>query len=65
MAIFGPKRDRNWEWRILQNEKLHSLYSSPNTVRVIKSIRLRWAGRVARMEEGRAGFKMLTGKPSW
>ena len=29
--------------------------------RVIKSRRLRWAGHVDRMEEGRSAFKMLTG----
>ena len=34
------------------------------TVRVIKSRRLRWAGHVARMEEGRSVFKILTGKPT-
>ena len=39
-----------------------SLYRSPNIVRVIKSRRLRWVGHVARMEEGRSAFKMLTGK---
>ena len=33
-------------------------------VRVIKSIRFRWAGHVARMEEGRSAFKILTGKPT-
>ena len=32
-------------------------------VRVIKSRRLRWAGHVARMEEGRSPIKILTGKP--
>ena len=37
---------------------------SPNIVRVIKSIRLRWAVDVARMEEGRSAFKILTGKPT-
>ena len=37
--------------------------SSPNTVGVIKSIRLKWAGRIARMEEGRSAFKILTVKP--
>ena len=37
------------------------MYRSPNIVRVIKSRRLRWAGHVARMEEGRSAFKMLTG----
>ena len=41
--------------------KLHSLYCSPNIVRVIKSIILRWAGHVARMEKGRSAFKILTG----
>ena len=40
------------------------MYSSPNIVRVIKSRRLRWAGRVARMEEGRSAFKISTGTPA-
>ena len=40
------------------------MYRSPNIVRVIKSRRLRWAGNVARMEEGRSAFKILTGKPT-
>ena len=30
---------------------------------VMKSRRMRWAGYVARMEEGRSDFKILTGKP--
>ena len=60
--IFGPKRDENGEWRRLHNEELHSLYRSPNIVRVIKYRRLRWAGHVARLEEGRSAFKILTGK---
>ena len=54
----------NGKWRGLHNEELHSLYRSPNIVRVIKSRRLRWAGHVARMEEGRSVFKILTGKPT-
>ena len=45
-------------------EGLHSLYCSPSIVRVIKSRRLRWAGHVARMKEGRSAFKILTGKPT-
>ena len=62
--IFGPKRNENGEWRRLHNEELLSLYRSPNIDRAIKSIRLRWAGHVARMEEGRSAFKSLTGKPT-
>ena len=54
--IFGPKGDGNGEWRRLHNEELHSLYRSPNIVRVIKSRRLTWAGNVARMVEGRIRF---------
>ena len=46
------------------NEELESLYRSPNIVRVIKSRRLRWTGHVARMEEARSAFKILTGKPT-
>ena len=49
------------EWRRLHNEELHSLYRSLKIVRMIKSRRLRWAGHVARMEESRSAFKMLTG----
>ena len=52
------------EWRRLRNEELHSLHRSDNIVRVIKSRRLRWAGHVARMEEGKSAFKILTGKPT-
>ena len=31
---------------------------------MIKSRKLRWAGHVARMEESRSAFKILTGKPT-
>jgi hypothetical protein len=53
--IFGPKREEDGSWRKLHNDELHSLYFSPNIVRVIKSRRMRWAGHVARMGKGR-GF---------
>jgi hypothetical protein len=48
--VFGPKTDEvTGGWKGLHNEKLHKLYSSPNIIRMIKSRRMRWAGRVARM----------------
>ena len=59
---FGPERDENGEWRKFHKKELRSFYRSPNIVRVIKSTRLRWAGHVARMEEGRSAFKILTGR---
>jgi hypothetical protein len=48
---FGPKREEDGSWRKLHNDELHSLYSSPNIVRVIKSRRMRRAEHVARMGE--------------
>ena len=62
--IFGPKREGvTGEWRKLHNEELNDLYSSPNIIRLIKSRRMRWAGHVARMVEGRGVHKVLVGKP--
>ena len=61
--IFGPKRDGvTGEWRKLHIEELNDLYCSPNIVRVIKSRRMRCAGHVARMEEGRGVHKVLVGE---
>jgi hypothetical protein len=51
--IFGPKREEDGSWGKLHNNELHNLYSSPNIVRVIKARRMRWAGHVACMGEGR------------
>jgi len=73
--IFGPKRDEKGEWRNLIVFTVHlrsppqrslscRFTCSPNIVRVIKPRRLRWAGHVARTEEGRSAFKLWTGKPT-
>jgi hypothetical protein len=61
--IFGSKREEDGSWRELQNDEIHSLYSSLNIVRVIKSGRMRWAGHVARMGEGRGVYRVLVGRP--
>jgi hypothetical protein len=58
--IFGPKRDEvAGDWRKLHNEELHSLYFSPNIIRMIKSRRMRWAGNVARMGGTRNAYPLL------
>jgi hypothetical protein len=44
------------------NYELHNLYFSSNIVRVIKSRRMKWAGHVARMEEGRGVYRVLVGR---
>jgi hypothetical protein len=62
--IFGPTRDEVMgEWRKLHNGELHNLYSSPVIISQIKSRRMRWAGHVARMGEGRNVYRVLVGKP--
>ena len=62
--LFGPMRDEvTGEWRKLHNEEFSDLYSLPNIVRVVKSRRMRWAGHVARMGEGRGVHRVLVGKP--
>jgi hypothetical protein len=61
--ILGPKREEDGSWRKLHNDELHSLYSSPNIVRVIKSWRLRWVEHVACMKEGRGVYGVLVGGP--
>jgi hypothetical protein len=47
----------------MHKEDLNDLYSSPNIIRVIKSRRMRWAGYVACMGEGRGAYRILVGRP--
>jgi len=62
--IFGPrKKEVTGKWRRLHNEELNDLNSSPNTVRVIKMRRVRWAVHVARMGEKIGVYRVLVGKP--
>jgi predicted small integral membrane protein len=67
LRIFGPKRDEvTGEWRKLHNEELHDLYFSSSIIRIIKSMRMRWAGHVARMGEKRNAYRPLeTRRRGW
>jgi hypothetical protein len=51
------------ELRILHNEELHDLYSSPSIIRIIMAMRMRWAGHVARMGEKRNAYRLFVVKP--
>jgi hypothetical protein len=58
--IYGPKRDeKTGEWTRLHNEKLNDLYSSPNIILVIKSIRMRWEGNVTRVGDMTGAYRVL------
>jgi hypothetical protein len=57
--IFGPKREEEGS----HNDELHNLFSSPNIVKLIKSRRMRWAGQVARMGDGKGVYRVLVGRP--
>ena len=64
MQVLDSYRDEvTGEWRKLHNEELSDLYFLPNILRVVKSRRMRWAGHVARMGEGRGVHRVLVGKP--
>jgi len=61
--MFGPKGDEvTEECRKLQNEKLNSLYCSPNYVRVIKSRRMRLEKHVGHMGGEERLYRVLVGK---
>jgi hypothetical protein len=58
--VFGPKGDEvTGEWRKLHKEELNGLYSSPSTIRIMKSRRK----HVARMGENRHAYRLLVRKP--
>jgi hypothetical protein len=56
--IFGPKMDEMvGAWSKLHNEELPNLCSSPNIIRMIKPMRMRWVEHVACM--GRRGRNIV------
>jgi hypothetical protein len=62
--IFGPKRyEVMGGVRNMHNEEPNDLYSLSSIIRIIKSMRMRWAWHVARMGEKRNTYRLLVGKP--
>ena len=62
MNIWAYGVEVTGEWRKLSNEELNDPYCSPNIIRVIKSIRIRWAGHVARTGERMGVYRVLVVK---
>ena len=61
--IFKPKRDEvTGEWRKLHNEELNDMYSSPNTLQVIKLRKMRRAGHVEHTGGRKGAYTVLVGK---
>jgi hypothetical protein len=59
-----PERDEViGMWRKLLIGELHDLYCSLTIVQVIELSRMRWAGHVAQVVEGRGVYRVLVGKP--
>jgi hypothetical protein len=50
-------------WKLLHDEELHNLCSSPNIIRMIKSGSMRWTEHVARMGDSRNAYRIIVGKP--
>ena len=60
----GPQRDEvTGQWRVPHNEELDDLHFPPNTFRLTKSRRMRWAGYIAREGNRRGIYRVLVGKP--
>jgi hypothetical protein len=65
LRIFGPESEEDGLWTKLHKDEVHSLYSLPNIVRVIKSRRMRLVGCVACVGEGRHVYRVLVWNPKW
>jgi hypothetical protein len=60
--IFGHKKEEvTGGWKILHNEEIHNLYTSPHIIRLITSRRIRFTGYLARMGYVRNMYKILIG----
>jgi hypothetical protein len=58
--ILGPKsNDIIGGWGKLHDDEPNNLYSLPNTIRMMKSKRMRWAGHVERMGQKGNSYRIL------
>jgi hypothetical protein len=62
--IFGPRNEEVAGcWRMLHNEELHNLYTSPDIVRVMKSRRMGCPVHITRMGEMEYPYRTIIEKP--
>ena len=61
--IYGPTKNNGGTWRIKANEELETLIKNENTVRFIKSQRLRWAAHIIRIDTTRTVTKLTEWEP--
>lgn len=60
--VCGPRRHRViGDWRRLHNEERFAVYPAPNIIWFIKSRKMRWVTRVARVGDRRVSYKFVVG----
>jgi GTP1/Obg family GTP-binding protein len=59
--IYGPVMESN-VWMIRYNEEINAFLKGEDIVRFIMSQRIRWLGRVERMEDNAVPKRMLKGR---
>jgi len=57
------RKDVTGDWRGLHNKEFHDLYSSTNTIWVIRARSTRWVGHVVYVRETRNACGVLFRKP--
>jgi hypothetical protein len=49
--------------KLIYDDSFHTLYSSPNIIRMIESRRMKWMEHVTQMKQMRNAYKIVVGKP--
>jgi hypothetical protein len=62
-ALYVKREEMKGEWGKLKSEKLHNLFFTSDSVRVIIWRRVRCAGHVIRKGEMKNVYKILVGRP--